>query len=420
VKPRARTFACVATVLGVLVYLWLRHHTLPALLLALGIDQVPLHDFYYFYYPMGAKVLAAPEPIEGFLYSPLAALSFVPIGALPYAAASWTWSAILLLLTAALAWESVRPFQRHAWLVVLTVGLVASSMPVLHNHKFGQVSPLVVVPILLCVRCYESGRPYLAAALLMFAVAFKFYPAPFLFYFVFKRDWRFLTAAAAFGALFFAVLPAVALGPADTLSFYQNVARQIEARFGGQIADQNSQSFLSLSHRLLIGRARLDASLWRPILAVARYVCCAGLLFVVFRTTRGGRPGSARRAFLWLFAASPFFVATSWPHYFVYLPAIVAATLGRLADDRRGPPLSRALAAVSAVGAAAVSSMFLFDLIGNCYHYSRWGYLFFANLLALAALGFMTRLDRATGPSRALSSAPPPAVPSSLSGPTEA
>jgi alpha-1,2-mannosyltransferase len=387
--------ASAVVVAGLVGYLRLRHHTLSRLLLALGIGKVPLHDFHYFFYPMGAGVLSNPQPIEGFLYSPMAALFFVPIAALPYAASAWLWFGVLLLLTAALAWESVRPYRQHAWLIVLIVGLTASSMPVLHNHKFGQVSLLIILPLLLCVRFYEAGRPYLAAAFLMFSVAFKFYPAVFLFYFLFRRDFRFLAAAAGFGLLFLVVLPVVAIGPVDTLQFYENVVRQIDVRFGGDIADKNSESFLSLSHRLLLVKAHLDPSVWRPVLTAVRYASCAGLLVVVYRLARSGRADATRWAFLWLFAASPFFVVTSWPHYFAYLPAILAATSSWLADSRSSPPLLRVLVGACSLGAAALSSIFVFDLIGDRHHFSWWGYLFFADLLALAALGITLRLEMA-------------------------
>ena len=388
----------IAAVAGVIAYLSLRHHTVARLLLALGIGKVPLHDYRAFFYPMGAVVLSNPQPLDGFLYSPMAALFFAPFAALPYSASAWIWAAVLLLLTVSLVWESVRPIRKHAWLVVLVVGIAASSMPVLHNHKFGQVSLLLVVPLLLCVRLYERGRPTLAAACLMFSAAFKFYPALFLFYFVFKRDYRFLVAAAGFGLLFLVVLPAIAIGPVDTLHFYQDVARQIDARFGGQIADKNSQSFLSLAERLLFEKAHLDTGTWLPILKGLRYACCAALLVVVYRLARSARPDATRWAFLWLFAASPFFVATSWPHYFVYLPAIVAATLGWVADNRAAPRTTRALIATASVGAAALSSMFLFDLIGDRHAYSWWGFVFLADLLALAALALTLLAQRRQPP----------------------
>jgi len=374
-----------AVVAAVVAYLWVRHHTLDRLMLALGIGKVPLHDYHYFFYPMGAKVLSSPQPMDGFLYSPMAALFFAPYGWMPYAVSAWAWAATLLLLTFALAWESARPVRQHAWLVVLTVGFTVCAMPVLHNHKFGQVSLLIVVPLLLCVRFYEQGRPILAAACLMFSVAFKFYPAFFLIYFAFRRDWRFLAAATGFGLLFLVVVPAIAIGPLDTLAFYRDVARQIDLRFGAQITDKNSQSFLSFSQRLLLDKAKLDPSTWRPVLAALRYACCAALLVVVYRLARSSRPGAPRWAFLWLLAASPFFVITSWPHYFAYLPAIVAATLG-WALSGRGPLPGRAMVAACSVGAAALSSIFVFDLVGNRHVYSWWGYLFFADVLALAAL----------------------------------
>jgi hypothetical protein len=69
--------------------------------------------------------------------------------------------------------------------------------------------------------------------------------------------------------------------------------------------------------------------------------------------------------------------------------------LAWLADGRARRPIQRTLVAACTVGAAALSSMFVFDLVGDRHHFSWWGYLFVADLLALGALGIALRVERA-------------------------
>ncbi|HEU4538066.1 MAG TPA: glycosyltransferase family 87 protein [Polyangiaceae bacterium] len=390
VSPRAARAGLVLVALaGWAVYLWARHRTLNRLLLALGFGAVPLHDYAYFFYPTGARIFRDPTPVEGFLYSPFAALFFAPFGALPYRASAAAWAAVLAASVALLAYESARPFRGGGRPYALAAALTLGAVPVLHNLKFGQVSVPTVAALLLCVTLYERGRKVPAAACLTFAASFKFYPLAFLSYFVFKRDGRFLAAAAAFCLLAFVALPALALGPAAAIAFYGDVFRQIGERFGAGVADVNSQSFQSVLGRLAVGRlARLAPGVpWAAALTLLRYALCGLALWVVAALAADPRRRAARYAFLWVFACTPLFVATSWPHYFAYLPAVLVATLAALP---RAPRLRRP-AAFCAVAGALLSNIVVFDLIGNRFTYARSGALFFADLLALLALALVLR-----------------------------
>lgn len=376
----------IAIALGLVIYLWWQHDTFAKLLLSLGFGKVPLHDYYYFFYPMGHKVLSDPRPLDGFIYSPMAALFFVPFGAIPYTVSAWLWATVLLALTIGLAWESARPVRNHLYLTWFIVAATVCAMPVLHNHKFGQVSLLLVVPVLLSLRFYEHDRPISAAACLAFAASFKFYPILFLPYFLFKRDLKFLAAAIAFCLLFMAIIPAIAIGPHDTVSFYQNVVAQLDARFGHHIRDSNSQSFRSFTYRLAFTRWHLEKLFWNPIITWARYACWALFFLVTYVFARSRRRNAPRFAFMWLFLATPFFVVTSWPHYFVYLPAVAATIIGQPMVRTKLTSALRPMAWMFAFCSIAPSSIFFFDYIDARHVYSWWGFLFFANLSAMIAL----------------------------------
>jgi hypothetical protein len=270
-------------------------------------------------------------------------------------------------------------------LALLGVALTLSSFPLLHDLKFGQVSLLIVVFLCASATLYDRGKRREAAACLAFAAAFKAYPLFFLSYFVIKRDWRFIAEALGFLLAFLVVMPVLVLGSGETWAFYVDVARQLSARFGTGVSDVNSQSLASLGERLVLRPLGLESSVSRILFTMFRYALCAFLLIGLYRFAR--RPGfSTRDAFLGLFLATPFFVATSWPHYFVYLPLAVVGTLGMLARVHLSK--ARCRLALACSGAAALfSNIVFFDCVGNRIFYAASGLLFFANLAALVALG---------------------------------
>jgi len=378
-QPRVwtRAAACMVAVLLALAYLHLRYPTLPGLLRSLGVGHTPLHDFHAFFYPMGRGLLDGAPPIDGFLYTPLAALLFVPLGQLPYATAAGFWTALLLGLVAVLAGFSLRRD-----LIASCVGVVLSvaSVPVLHDLRFGQVSLLIVVALLACAAWYRRGRVWAAAACLAFAASLKLYPLLFVLYFVFRRDLRALVATGVFLLLGLVIVPVVVLGVEPTFAFYSNVAAQLDARFFDSIADINSQSLRSLVDRAAVSAAPAV----HVALGAARYAICGALLMVTYRLSHRTDAAATQHAFTWQFLCTPFFVATSWPHYFVYLPPLLAAIL----DEARALPrrtAARGLAILGVGGAALLSSMFFFDLVHDRKLYVRSGALFCANALAMLA-----------------------------------
>lgn len=365
-------------VLLLLIYLWARHGSVPGLLRALGYGDTPLHDYRAFFYPMGRQLLTDPRPVEGFLYSPLAALLFVPLGLLPYAPSAWLWAALLLLATGWLAHQAYQAAGGQPRLGALGVGLTVASVPLLHDLKFGQVSVLIVAALVASARCYAAERRGSAALWLALASAFKFYPALFLSYFVFKRDVRFVLLVLGLLIVLLLIVPFMAIGPATTLAFYRGVAEQLDQRFGGDVADANAQSLTALSRRMLGESPAARLAGW-----ALRAASWLGLLEVTRRMARSPEREAVERAFLWLFLATPFLVVTSWPHYFVYLP-LTCTTI--FAASRDLGPRARRVARTGAAVAAATSSIIAFDLLGNRKLYVRFGALFWANAAAMLAL----------------------------------
>lgn len=370
----------------VVLYLTMRHGTPSRLLLALGSGDTPLHDFEAFFYPMGQVFLHRETPV--FIYSAWAALLFVPLGFLPYVAAAWIWFAVLVAATLGIAAEAARSARHQPRLALVGVALVASAMPIWHDLKYGQVSLLLVLGILTCLRYAEKGRPVAAGGSLAAVIAIKFYPALFLAVFAFRGQRKLVVATGSLVFVLIALVPMLAVGLDGTMNFYQSMAAEIDRRFGGPILDHNSQSFESLMFRMLIQKAKLPRT-WMTTVTIVRYASCAAFLFVVWRLTRRRDAEGLRWAFMWMLVATPFFVSTSWPHYFVYLPVVTVVLL----DAAWQPGLRRwvrhGLLALP-LASAALTNMFTFDALHQRIVYTTWGFLFYANLLLVLALVLAT------------------------------
>ena len=92
-----------------------------------------------------------------------------------------------------------------------------------------------------------------------------------------------------------------------------------------------------------------------------------------------------------LFCVLPFVTPTSWPHYFVYLPAAFLYLLTSLpAGGRR-----RGFVVALVVVAAVLSNGVFWQVWNNRITYSYLGFLFWANALTLLALLLVLSWSRA-------------------------
>lgn len=371
----------LAIAAGWLVYCRLTFHSLARFMAVVDHCPVTFCDFANHYLPMGRQILAGTGPVPGFLYPPFFALLLLPFAPLPDAVATFAWGAVQaalagLLLVAPL-WLIRRPGLGEA---ALCVFLSVSAFPMLHNFKWGQVSVLITLCVLGALALWQRGRPVAAGLLLAFATSIKLYPAWFALALLARRDWRALASFAAFCVLFLGVVPALALGPSATLRFYQDGGTLLRLGLDLQVNDVNAQSLQGLLTRFCYSVNSpwpTTLSLFEPI----RWSVLAISLPAAWLWLRR-REGGEVPAFLVLFATLPFVTPTSWPHYFVYLPAAFVYLLH--ARPRRG---ARRFLVVALVAVAAVVSNGVFWQVWNDRtSYSYVGFLFWANLLTLAAL----------------------------------
>ena len=379
----------------------------PALVAALDHCKELYCDFTRQYYPTGRDLLATGQPSNGYFYSSFFALLLVPFGRVELGTAVALWSLVQLVGIALLLLPAVDFYRESPRAFVLYVVLLAFSMPLLHNLKWGQVSTLVTGGALAALFLYRRGRVAAAAVVLGLAVAVKYYVAVVAFTFLLRRDWRFLTVLAATVLLLWLVVPTAVLGPEGNWQFYVTVRERVAHAVSTWMPEDINAQYLPS----VVGRWLGSASgrgVWRWV----GYGLFAANLLAVARLVVRRAPRAVEWAIALLFLGLPLAIETSWPHYFVYLPfaqTLVALETGFLLRN----PVSTAPGSRSPVGwtAAALllvsivlASMPFFQLVGRWQDYSQYGALFVANLCLLIAAHLLTLRPAA------VSDHPPPAA----------
>lgn len=192
-----------------------------------GLDPYINHVNQYpeFYTPVNASS----SPGSGFIYPPLASFLFVPLATLPYVNAKIVYSVIILILLWLLLFELVRNSQFKA--KGETVLFAMTSFPVLAAFERGQIDILVCYITILGFLLYRRHQQKILPAFL-FAIAFciKLFPGVAILYFLFKRQFKLVTAAIAFiAALLLAPFPYFGA------SVYLNYVKRILPEFFGRI-----------------------------------------------------------------------------------------------------------------------------------------------------------------------------------------
>jgi hypothetical protein len=351
-----------------------------------SIDQceVLFCDFYRHFYPMGRELFISFRPAEGFFYSPFAALLFSWSAAVSSREALVIWSFVQM---AALAGLYLLPMvslagRGRAWQVLYSL-VYLTSFPLLHNLKWGQVSVIVTLLILAALVLYDRGQPAWSAAVLALAIAIKYYPAIFLVYFLFRRDLRYLLTCGVFSGIMVFVLPVLLLGFEHTLEFYRLTGAASARAFETWMRqDLNTQYVVRVADRLLTGKQSpgLEAGFrWLGLMVSGLNIA---LLWAVIRS---GRERMIYWAWSLLFSTLPFWLATSWPHYFVFLPISQVYLLVETVQSD-AVTWKKVGLGILITCSGLFSSTLAFFLIGRWQDYSSRGFLFFANALLILAM----------------------------------
>jgi alpha-1,2-mannosyltransferase len=374
--------------------------TIPDLVIALDHCRDLYCDFTRQYHPTARELLISGQPSRGYFYSSFFALLLAPLGYLELESAIGWWSLVQLASILLLLLPAVDFYQQSRAAFILYMVLLAFSMPLLHNLKWGQVSTLVTGSAFATIFLYRRNRPVAAGVTLAIGVAVKYYIAIVGLIFLIRRDWRFLAVFVAAFAIFWLVLPTALLGVGSNVAFYETVRERVaHAMRTWMVEDINAQYLPSVTARWLGTHA--GRPLWR-VLGLVVFV--ANMLAVTRLVLRRG-PRDNEWAFALLFLSLPFVVATSWPHYFVFLPFV--QTLAYLELRGQQAIWKWALLVVSIV----LASMPFFQVVGSWQDYSRYGFLFIANLCLFILAPALTLRQQKAEPDHPAQAATPASEP---------
>src|SRR4029453_12253478 len=207
--------------------------------------QLAFCDFVNHYYPQAQEIVDAVQPVDGFMYSATFAWVLAPIGRLPPVMALKVWAVLQAVLTALmvlpLSWLFLKGTDRFWWRLAY-FALSLTSIPLLHNFKWGQVSVLLTLCVIAAAFLDGGGGVSVLAGFLMaFAAAIKFYPALFFLAFLFRKQWLAFASAVVLAVLMLA-LPMWPMGYDHSRSFYTG---KVVPMMGKEIVeDPNAQYFI--------------------------------------------------------------------------------------------------------------------------------------------------------------------------------
>lgn len=339
-------------------------------------------DFRFHFYPMAAQILEKAEPVDGYFYSAFFAILIHPLAWLSVDGAVHVWGWIQLLAFTGLGLIPLASMVRLSRRTLLIYVLIfMTSYPAISNFKWGQVSVLLT---LLSIASFEAStrrHSILAGVLLAAAASIKYYSAIFFLFFLFRKDGRACLSFTAGGLLLFVAIPLFFLGPADWLSFHLAVMGGL-GNTDWIAGNMNSQYFPHVVQRwaagfsLAYGTPSPGVMLLSGLLALPNFA-------LLFRIRRNASSEAASLSLILIFTALPFLVATSWPHYFVYLPFCQVATFTAL-NARLPAPGAARFAGIAPIALSVMFASLPFFLLFPVWSaYQEKGFLLLSNIALL-------------------------------------
>ena len=356
----------------------------------------PFCDFVTIWLPMGRSLLEATTPVGGYLYTAFFACLLVPFAALPEGLAVASW-AVLQALAAGLLFllpcRRILAASRAAYFVY--VAAFASSLPLLHNLKWGQVSVAMTL-LVVAAATFARSHPVRSGALLAVSASVKFYTGAFALIPLLRRETRFLAAFALAGLVCAVLLPALWLGWDETLQFTTRVFVGIRDEEPYIERSPNSQYLVYVVSRWLGGGLGDGAA---RVLALVGVAVLLVHVHLALRLAEEEPREDLLHPWILVFLALPLVVRTSWPHYFSYLPLCQGVLAARLLAGRRGPTCRLLLGAPILASVLLSSSVLL--LAPGYEAIVTSGSLLLANLLLIPVAYALLRPGRSRAPAPA-------------------
>lgn len=343
-------------------------------------------DFRLHYHPTGAHVLERGGPWGGYFYTVSFAILLAPLCALDVDLASRVWGGFIVVNTLVLAF--VLPHwlaPRRKWLLAAATLVVTTSIPVLHNWKWGQVSLPLVVLMAGAHHLAEKKRAIASGALLGLASSVKLFPLVFLAFSAARRDVRGIVATLAFAGALLVLLPWAVVGSEHALWFQRIASESAVGAVAAVRNDYNAQYVPSFIARIVHGfegPIRMSDTYWQ-LAAYAGYAVVLGLVaFYRWGVVRGvSHP--ERWAFVFGTLGLPFILPTSWTHYFCFLPLVQLHLATRIPLTK--PTQRLRIFAMSLLGCSVLfASAPWLSVFRKWYWFARNGNPIEAHLFALA------------------------------------
>ncbi len=298
----------------------------------------PFGDFNKAYYPAGRLVLTDPGRLYEcqvdnlcFVNIPVVAALFTPLSALAPTTARAVFTVAGIAAVVAATWLLVRTTGASGWRRYAIVGIVLLNGPLYYSARLGNLSHVLLLPLLLALRGLASGRDAAAGVTLAIVAVIK--PPFFLFlpYFLLRRRWW---ALAGMGLATAAVVALSILWVG--LDLHRTWVRDYVIAFSARpIAAYNVQSISGALARFVAPGHSVD---WHPLeigplFTVGRYIltltCLATALVVC--AARGDPKSAAAR---WSESSVVLCLALlvspiTWTHYYCALVIPLALYVGR-------------------------------------------------------------------------------------------
>jgi Glycosyltransferase family 87/WD40-like Beta Propeller Repeat len=239
------------------------------------------------------------DGIVGFAPNPpICALPIAPLTALSPLAAKRVWLILSLFFITLAVW-ALQKVTTLGWRRVLLIVLLCI-VPLHSNFLLGQFYALVLLLISVAYYASRTKQPFACGFLVAIAAMLKLFPALFLLFFLWKRNWR---AVGGFicGASILAIISVATLGREVHLVFLSEVLPQVSR--GDWLApyELSRNSFITLWSHLFLFEPELNASPFvnSPTLYVVALAATTTALLVGFLLSASDRDGKAGSPLEW-------------------------------------------------------------------------------------------------------------------------
>jgi len=268
------------------------------------------------------------QPLVSFIPSTLpSALMVMPWSSLPPLAAKRWWLVtnlgMLLLTGALLTMITTLNSRRIALLMFL------ATIPLRDSFLYGQMHIWVLFLFTFAAYLYFRDSFFLSGIVLAIAATMKIYPALFLIFFVFKKQWRAALGLVA-GLSSAAVISIYLFGRNACLLYMQEI---LPRALRGETIDPYNVAWNSLTallRRLLIAEPELNPTpvSHAPALYAFLHPLIHGFIFVIFMWAIGSKSGEpGRRKLEWAAYLFLLLLLSSQPGPYHFVVLILAAIL---------------------------------------------------------------------------------------------